>query len=1094
MKLNNYNNTRQERGPSSAKKKAKKSMRNKRVSFGVIDIRQFDKNNQDKTVDLATMNLDISAKPPKASKATPKKKGLSVSISSSPNVRNMSSPSPRSKPIDLKALAQIGSPAAKPINILNDSNSEVGMELTTNYSSIDQFDNMSNLNTLGLEEVEREDTMDFTQNHSVIQGAWDFLQKELDTDNKSNLDAVPEEQEQEVQQQENVVVAPSPAQAQQNSARTSLGGFDEDIMRFTGSLNDENSEPGEQTMEFTRNVSVIQQAKELVQESRRMSLPAEDTTNTLNQTNMSTIDMSMTADLAMDALNFITTQEEEEAQAENADEGEGMEMTRNHSVIQQTVTETQEQEAAVAPLEESMDMSMEMTKNHSEIQQQIIQEQQELEQKEDEVSGGNDDSYTRAMADLEQELTVDMEFTRNFSTIKQSSGAADDLDGSMNLSENSMDASLNMSAMELTRNVSVIKQNEAAPVPEMNATSATMELTKNHSNVLNNQSLNPEVTGDVTADLMMELTRNHSVIRPSALQVEGEEQTAEITTSKTLQARLAAASLGTPVSAPQTPMTFLRGNSSLLKSSAKKNNLTDTQGPSTQAFAQGLNTPSNQLNSIDFQKLARSMQSPNPLNLSQDTIQLTNEVNRILNGMTPKAGEITTNMQKNFGKILAGDLSEKTTELPTRAKMSRLTMDMADLFKNILENGDEDETLNESEANTTNNTSMNRSAVSTPKSVSTSMSMDVTAPSDVSNHSFSSNSSTFFNMSPIGEKSLTNAQAAAALSSSPLQAAFQEVTQQVQLKKNRRRSSIGQFLTQKSVSVEEDEETEDVDMNDSLMNDSLPSTGDSNESNVSMSSETMDLMAATDAATDSLESKQKLQKSSFRFKDFLQVTGTKARLESSKSARRDSEIGLHGMAKGVDWPPQEDDLEGILQMATIEKVENEDYSHMCLLLVDTNAEVRAMNRQMEEMVDYNPPPIFAKLQNLAPDELADVQKEVFELVKRCSYEAYCTWNQYRLQFANATNATLEQNLALLENDANLLKEAELTVQKLVAQEANREDAKLLAMKDDVKQLAQEITIMENKMKNHLNSIEASQEELNISISSERFLRCKNTLI
>ncbi len=605
--------------------------------------------------------------------------------------------------------------------------------------------------------------------------------------------------------------------------------------------------------------------------------------------------------------------------------------------------------------------------------------------------------------------------------------------------------------MNFTKNNSVV--NNGVPTQSAVVEDEGMEMTRNHSLIRYNLS---------APDEAMELTRNHSVINnleiacnagsEEALREEVcakhepqpncEEFTMDITTNHSHALKRLAA---TPTSVPQSPMDFTRNHSVIQLKAASEGQSVSISQPFGNAA-----TPRAHLDSVDFKRIAKSLQSPNPLNLSQETIQLTNEVQRILSGFSDsKTGELTKNMEQQFGRILAGSSIEKTVDLPTRAKMSRLTIDMADIFENILKSADSEESSRHDDI------SREGSKSATPRSVSMESPMQVVKvstpahkPRDASLASLSSSelSSSFasshnsFLMSPIDAQRVQAASATVSGSSSPLQHAYQEVTKDVKSKSHRRRSSIGGFV--KPI--------------------------EANQTNIT----------SADSAAAHAPHMHKMEKSVFCFKDFLQVTGTKTRLESSKASRRDSEIGLQGgVGSDLSWPPEQGDLAAMLRVAAIEKVSADDYAQMCLLLLDTNTDSKSVNAQMEDLLDYNPPPIFAKLQALAPHELANVQKDVSELVRRCQFEACCAWDQYRLQFAQATMATLEHNLSQLRSDANLLREATTTIQKLVTQEKSCGDPRVLALQAEVQRHCVEIERLDNKSNSRLLELRGAQAEL-----------------
>ncbi len=321
------------------------------------------------------------------------------------------------------------------------------MEFTRNISSV-------------LSALPDDDTaMELTQNHSAIQGAWEFLQDDIpDTEpvqptyDFANLDSAP--------------LVSGVQESETNAAACS-----EDIVHFTGDREALNE--SELTMDFTKNLSVIQAVKAPVAESRCLADMSEvdnddfgEVTMEFTRNHSNLIEKNQIEDQSKEITGPVETQAQQE---------QGMEFTQNHSKIQRAI------DFNVAPAHETFEnsqdlqQSMEITRNHSSIRPAVaLDVTTESMDQSMEMTRNHSIVHPNRFALLEPDASMaetdgehTMDFTRNFSVIQHVipeqpkpmqkvpavvTPIGIDADQSMNLSENSMDMS--DQSMEMTQNVS----------------------------------------------------------------------------------------------------------------------------------------------------------------------------------------------------------------------------------------------------------------------------------------------------------------------------------------------------------------------------------------------------------------------------------------------------------------------------------------------------------------------------------------------------------------------------------------------------------------------------------------------------------------
>jgi hypothetical protein len=149
--------------------------------------------------------------------------------------------------------------------------------------------------------------------------------------------------------------------------------------------------------------------------------------------------------------------------------------------------------------------------------------------------------------------------------------------------------------------------------------------------------------------------------------------------------------------------------------------------------------------------------------------------------------------------------------------------------------------------------------------------------------------------------------------------------------------------------------------------------------------------------------------------DFLQACGL-AYLDSSNAhlrpKARDSSIGLVRESQG-EWPPT--DAADFLEACLVTKLEVDYFGKGCLELVDAKADIEPNLKQMEEWLNTTQPALFKSVAPGAKSAEA-VAEKMQRVLDKSRLEAKSQWTQWRLQLAVALRNALRKNLTQSESD------------------------------------------------------------------------------
>jgi len=712
------------RHSSGKKKQSKKNKRDslskKRVSFGVVDIRLFQKNAQSSnTIDLGTiMELEGPDSALNASQSSVSSVSSTMSDGSdvffSPIKLDTNSAdkdsSANAKPslYELISVSDVGESknTASPILAIKTGLPSLESVLQSEEQQLDaapQFDQTSDREAieqinLSLDDVDTEEvTMEMTGNFSSIiqqekQPVTTALALEeqvpaqakfTNTDSKSYADEAISDSDDEPNVEEvTMEMTANFSEIMRAKQKEVSDQLDSSVASISDSFVAPDTE--ELTMEMTVNHSEIQNIfaqHKAETEAENAEFQEESVEETQDYEEEEEVSMEMTTNYSK--ITKINLNQDEVAATSGDTKEVTMEMTQNFSEIKQIYQENLED--SVVEGQENNEVSMDLTKNHSVIQN--IQDLQEASEQ---------DNFTNLSLDVlnnsQSDLEVSMEMTKNYSEITHIR------------KEDERETTEDFAPQEFTGEF--VTQNKAPeevePADYQDDSEVSMDFTTNYSEI---RKLQPQAEVEDLVDPQAEVedtaeVENYNDSSFSEQEVNCDDVTMEMTHNfgeikkdNKLDISLNSGEFNQrdTVDTDDMSMEFTKNHSEIKLFSESTNSemndsidlVCDEELPEFEH-----EEPDVKEMSMDFTKNWGEVVSSTGEHI--DSGDLTEEL-RNNSEDTSNLGENTRAIKHNVEDIVYGDSTEKTCELPQREKLSSLTAEMANIFEKILTGSDPDD-------------------------------------------------------------------------------------------------------------------------------------------------------------------------------------------------------------------------------------------------------------------------------------------------------------------------------------------------------------------------------------------------------------------